>query len=102
MAKDVRKFVQDFNMSRKSFDDGEWPLAETLDPAPEISDGEVSRQKRRNDWSAYLDQEDHHTLEEQHLHHDGLFYRFIQSIGILNFRNLFLVKFYLFSCLRIS
>ncbi|XP_027925070.1 uncharacterized protein LOC114182400 [Vigna unguiculata] len=70
MAKDVRKFVQDFNMSRQSFDDGEWPLAETLDPAPEISDGEVSRQKRRNDWSAYLDQEDHHTLEEQQLHHD--------------------------------
>lgn len=74
MAKDVRKFVQDFNMSRKSFDDGDWPLAGTLDPAPEISDGEVSRQKRRNDWSAYLDQEDHHTLEEQQLHHDGLFY----------------------------
>ncbi|BAU01829.1 hypothetical protein LR48_Vigan10g186700 [Vigna angularis] len=70
MATDVRKFVQDFNMSRKSFDDGELPLAGTLDPAPGISDGEVSRQKKRNDWSAYLDQEDHHTLEEQQLHND--------------------------------
>ncbi|KAK7364543.1 hypothetical protein VNO80_13280 [Phaseolus coccineus] len=70
MAKDVRKFVQDFNMSRKSFDDGEWPLAGTLDPVPEILNGEVNRQKKRNDWSAYLDQEEHHTLEEQQLDGD--------------------------------
>ncbi|CAJ1953241.1 unnamed protein product [Sphenostylis stenocarpa] len=71
MAKDVRKFVQDFNMSRKSIDDGEWPLAETLDPSPEIPDGEVNLQKKRTDWSAYLDQEDHHTLEEPQQDHDG-------------------------------
>ncbi|TKY46110.1 hypothetical protein E2542_SST28146 [Spatholobus suberectus] len=71
MAKDVRKFVQDFNMSRKSFDDGESLLAGTLDPAPEYSDGEVKQKKKRNDWSAYLDQEDHHTLEEQQEDRDG-------------------------------
>ncbi|KAK7380563.1 hypothetical protein VNO78_33077 [Psophocarpus tetragonolobus] len=71
VAKDLRTFVQDFNMSRKSFDDGESPLAGTLDPPPENNDGEIDRGKKRYDWSAYLDLEDQHTLKEQQQHHDG-------------------------------
>ncbi|XP_020221978.1 MRN complex-interacting protein isoform X2 [Cajanus cajan] len=58
MAKDLRKFVQDFNMSRKSFDDGDSPLAGTLDPPPEHHHGEVDRKQKRSDWSAYLDREE--------------------------------------------
>ncbi|KHN11189.1 hypothetical protein glysoja_043923 [Glycine soja] len=30
MAKELRKFVQNINMSRKSFNNGEYPLARTL------------------------------------------------------------------------
>ena len=64
MAKDLRKFVQNFNMSRKFVDDGEWLLAGTLDPPSEHRDGEPElpvnqTKKRRTDWTAYLDQEDH-------------------------------------------
>ncbi|XP_027337182.1 uncharacterized protein LOC113850856 [Abrus precatorius] len=73
MAKDIRKFVQSFNMSRKSLDDGEWPLAGTLDPAPEHYDDEITQKKKRNDWSAYLDQEDHHTVKEQERDHGNDF-----------------------------
>ena len=67
MAKELRKFVQDFNMSRKSFDDGEYPLAGTLNPplpATEHGDAELNLKKKRNDWSAYLHQ-------EQQPDHDG-------------------------------
>ncbi|KAK7315386.1 hypothetical protein VNO77_33932 [Canavalia gladiata] len=71
MAKDIRKFVQSFNMSRKSLDDGEWPLAGTLDPSPEHNIAEVNQKNKRNDWSSYLDQEDHHTVKEREQDHDG-------------------------------
>ncbi|KAL2334980.1 hypothetical protein Fmac_016193 [Flemingia macrophylla] len=65
MAKDVRTFVQNFNMSRKSFDDADSPLAGTLDPPLDHREGHVDRKHKRSDWSAYLDREDHHTVEEQ-------------------------------------
>ncbi|XP_057758289.1 uncharacterized protein LOC130978972 [Arachis stenosperma] len=67
MAKDLRKFVQSFNMSRKLVDDGEWLQAGTLGSLSEHRDDEIElpinpEKKRRIDWTAYLDQEDHHNL----------------------------------------
>ncbi|MED6123184.1 hypothetical protein PIB30_046801 [Stylosanthes scabra] len=67
MAKDLRKFVQSFNMSRKIVDDGEWLHAGTLGSPSEHRDGEIElrinqEKKRRADWSEYLDREDHHNL----------------------------------------
>ncbi|XP_038885326.1 MRN complex-interacting protein [Benincasa hispida] len=59
MAKDVRKFVQNFNMSRK--------YADEQAKADELLDGGIvdedkldcsARRKRRNDWSEYLDPEE--------------------------------------------
>ncbi|XP_061353412.1 uncharacterized protein LOC133298167 [Gastrolobium bilobum] len=75
MAKDIRKFVQNFNMSRKALDDGEWLLAGTLDLVSEHGDGErqfpVNPKKKRNDWTAYLDQGDHHTIHGGEQEHNG-------------------------------
>ncbi|KAK7277369.1 hypothetical protein RIF29_18520 [Crotalaria pallida] len=60
MAKDLRKFVQDFNMSRKSIDDGgEWLVAGTLDPVSEDGEDAANLTEKKTDWSAYLDRDDH-------------------------------------------
>lgn len=82
MAKDIRKFVQTFNMSRKSLDDGECLLARTLDQSPKEGEGEPeiaiianSTEKKKTDWTAYLDHDDHQMIQaEQELQHgDGDF-----------------------------
>ncbi|CAI8593815.1 unnamed protein product [Vicia faba] len=72
-AKDVRTFVQTFNMSRKSLeDDQQWLLAGTLTPTSEHDDGgsefpnEMNNNKKCTDWTAYLDNDDHHAEQEQH------------------------------------
>ncbi|KAJ1385965.1 MRN complex-interacting protein [Sesbania bispinosa] len=68
MASDIRKFVQSFNMSRKSLDDAEWLLHGTLDPPPENCQGQhefpANRKTKRSDWTEYLQQEDHHEQEQ--------------------------------------
>ncbi|CAA7052361.1 unnamed protein product [Microthlaspi erraticum] len=58
-AKELRFFVQSFNMSRKVADEEEQAVADTL---PEVdADGEIDeeisvvRGKKRSDWSEYLD-----------------------------------------------
>ncbi|XP_022939429.1 MRN complex-interacting protein isoform X1 [Cucurbita moschata] len=59
MAKDVRKFVQSFNMSRK-YADEQTKVDEILDE--EIVDEDQldfnAKRKRRSDWSEYLDLEE--------------------------------------------
>ncbi|XP_022765883.1 uncharacterized protein LOC111310727 [Durio zibethinus] len=63
MAKDLRKFVQSFNMSPK-FTDQNQPSDPTLeyDNNSEDDDGgdPKNQRKRRTDWTEYLDLEDHH------------------------------------------
>ncbi|OMP12335.1 hypothetical protein CCACVL1_00033, partial [Corchorus capsularis] len=55
MAKDLRKFVQTFNMSRK-FTDQNQPF----DPESDIeADDPENQRKRRSDWTEYLDPEDY-------------------------------------------
>ncbi|KAL8514267.1 hypothetical protein ACS0TY_013401 [Phlomoides rotata] len=55
IAKDVRKFVQNFNMSRQ-LSDQKLSLSGEL----ETSDSPKDEQKRkRNDWTEYVDQEDY-------------------------------------------
>ncbi|KAE9592505.1 hypothetical protein Lal_00028478 [Lupinus albus] len=75
MAKDIRKFVQDFNISRKSIDDGgEWLLAGTLDPAPEEAEVAVSvaeKKDKKTDWTAYLDHDDTQTIQGEQLQQHG-------------------------------
>lgn len=59
MAKELRFFVQSFNMSRKAADQEQQAAAGTF---PEVAaDGEIDeevsivRGKKRSDWSEYLD-----------------------------------------------
>ena len=63
MAKDLRKFVQSFNMSRK-FADQNQPFDPPLEYDINFEDddgGDMENpKKRRNDWTEYLDPEDHH------------------------------------------
>ena len=63
MAKDLRKFVQSFNMSRK-FTDQNQPFYPTLEYDINFEDddgGDLENpKKRRTDWTEYLDSEDHH------------------------------------------
>ncbi|KAJ4847507.1 hypothetical protein Tsubulata_012256 [Turnera subulata] len=60
MAKDLRKFVQSFNMSRSlSSDQHQHSPAPVLDDPGSSSTG--FERKRRTDWTEYLD------LEEDHL-----------------------------------
>ncbi|XVE60873.1 hypothetical protein DITRI_Ditri05aG0161900 [Diplodiscus trichospermus] len=63
MAKDLRKFVQSFNMSRKfanqnqSFDPAfEYDINFEDDDAGDLD----NPKKKRTDWTEYLDPEDHH------------------------------------------
>ncbi|OIW01422.1 hypothetical protein TanjilG_25718 [Lupinus angustifolius] len=74
MAKDIRKFVQEFNFSRKSIDDGEWLLAGTLDPAPE--EGEVAvnvaeTKDKKTDWTKYLDHHGNQMIQGGQLQQHG-------------------------------
>ncbi|XP_057468731.1 uncharacterized protein LOC130757937 [Actinidia eriantha] len=55
MARDVRKFVQSFNMSRQFAD--QQPIDETLAPLPEDAN---NQRNKRTDWSEYIDLEDNH------------------------------------------
>uniref|UniRef100_A0A7N0T1W7 MRN complex-interacting protein N-terminal domain-containing protein n=1 Tax=Kalanchoe fedtschenkoi TaxID=63787 RepID=A0A7N0T1W7_KALFE len=68
MAKDVRKFVQSFNMSRKSADDGYDDLqARNLTVAAEDAPAPVSskRGSTATDWTAYLDAPEPHEIQEE-------------------------------------
>ncbi|XP_058773395.1 uncharacterized protein LOC131647519 [Vicia villosa] len=77
-AKDVRTFVQTFNMSRKSLeDDQQWLLAGTLTPTQEHAEGEAEfpnelNHKKCTDWTVYLDNDDHQAVKraEQEQHED--------------------------------
>ncbi|CAL0333357.1 unnamed protein product [Lupinus luteus] len=74
MAKDIRKFVQDFNFSRKSIDDGEWLLAGTLDPAPEeggVAVNVAEKKDKKTDWTAYLDHDDNQMIKGEQLQQYG-------------------------------
>lgn len=55
MAKDVRKFVQNFNMSRQLSDQKQ----SLSDNEPDVADSaKIEEQKRkRNDWTEYIDDE---------------------------------------------
>ncbi|XP_059630291.1 uncharacterized protein LOC132273336 [Cornus florida] len=68
MARDVRKFVQSFNMSRQFAQ--EQCTEQTLDPLLEQIDHHFDSsndKKRRTDWSEYIDPEDDHDnqIEEE-------------------------------------
>ncbi|XP_050888962.1 uncharacterized protein LOC127094141 [Lathyrus oleraceus] len=72
-VKDVRTFVQTFNMSRKTLEDHQqWLLAGTLTPTPEHADGkskfpnDLNSNKKCTNWTVYLDNDDHHAEQEQH------------------------------------
>ncbi|XP_045811063.1 uncharacterized protein LOC123905487 [Trifolium pratense] len=78
-AKDIRTFVQSFNMSRKSLDDDQqWLQAGTLNHAPEYADGEsefpndLNNNNKCTDWTVYLDNDDCRATEraEQEHHED--------------------------------
>lgn len=59
MAKDVRKFVQSFNMSRKCTD--EQTKADELLAGGVVDEDQLAyspKRKRRSDWSEYLDLEE--------------------------------------------
>ncbi|XP_043692336.1 uncharacterized protein LOC122642793 isoform X2 [Telopea speciosissima] len=57
LARDVRKFVQSFNMSRKFIEEN--VEKETLSPPPLPPKEEIHNPtKRRSDWKEYLDPED--------------------------------------------
>ncbi|XVF29886.1 hypothetical protein REPUB_Repub16aG0009100 [Reevesia pubescens] len=86
MAKDLRKFVQSFNMSRKVSDQNQ-PFDPTLEYDINFEDydddgggggGPENQKKRRTDWTEYLDPDDHHdhklVLQEEeqgHKYGDG-------------------------------
>ncbi|KAK8681972.1 hypothetical protein V6N13_054369 [Hibiscus sabdariffa] len=66
MAKDVRKFVQSFNMSRQLTDQNQ-PFDPTLEYDIDFEDHDgghgggdhlENSKKRRTDWTEYLDSED--------------------------------------------
>jgi hypothetical protein len=67
MAKDLRRFVQSFNMSRDLSDHLQTPLPHSTDEE-DIADDRFqcnNRSKRRSDWSEYLDSEDHDRVKEE-------------------------------------
>ncbi|KAL6962566.1 hypothetical protein U1Q18_051960 [Sarracenia purpurea var. burkii] len=63
MARDVRKFVQSFNMSRQFAE--EQRLDETLIPLQEETNTQPPSNRKRTDWSEYIDPEEND--------HDGRF-----------------------------
>ncbi|KAG9153114.1 hypothetical protein Leryth_012371 [Lithospermum erythrorhizon] len=63
MAKDVRYFVQSFNMSRLAADQ---QIANNMNSNVAQSDGNQTvevRQKKRTDWSEFIDNEDDNSIE---------------------------------------
>jgi soluble cytochrome b562 len=85
-AKDIRTFVQSFNMSRKSLDDDQqWLQAGTLNPAQEHADREFEFPNELNnnkctDWTVYLDDDDHHATEKAEQELQGYLFLFLISI----------------------
>lgn len=65
MAKDVRKFVQNFNMSRQ-FSDQQLDLAQHQEPQTLDAEGRFpsNRNSKRTDWTEYLDFEDESVEKE--------------------------------------
>ncbi|XP_062158623.1 uncharacterized protein LOC133866078 [Alnus glutinosa] len=73
MAKDLRRFVQSFNMSRNRSDHLQTPLPHSTDEE-DITDHRFlcnDRSKRRSDWSEYLDSEDHNPIKEEEMEGGG-------------------------------
>ncbi|XP_057994658.1 uncharacterized protein LOC110641929 isoform X2 [Hevea brasiliensis] len=65
MAKDLRKFVQSFNMSRKFADDGQQHESLTSVTSPcDAGLLEDQQRKRRSNWSEYLDPEENGSKEK--------------------------------------
>lgn len=54
-AKDLRLFVQSFNMSRKVADEEKQEVADTFPEVEADEEVEEIRGKKRSDWSEYLD-----------------------------------------------
>lgn len=54
-AKDLRLFVQSFNMSRKVVDEEKQEVADTFPEVEDDEEAEEIRGKKLSDWSEYLD-----------------------------------------------
>ncbi|KAH8515627.1 hypothetical protein H0E87_004179 [Populus deltoides] len=69
MAKDLRKFVQSFNMSRKIADEQDsFDQDAALIPTSEtdhIGLNEDCQRKRRSDWTEYLDAEEEYNIKQE-------------------------------------
>lgn len=67
MARDVRKFVQTFNMSCQFAQQQQQQCAnETLDPVLEQADNRPqSSHTKTSDWSEYIDPKDDHDSHEE-------------------------------------
>ncbi|XP_054786765.1 uncharacterized protein LOC129293007 isoform X2 [Prosopis cineraria] len=80
MARDIRSFVQTFNMSRKPLDEQSLS-SRTLSPALDDQvinhddddkfDLPVNQRKKRGDWTEYLDPEDNHIQQREKVEEDG-------------------------------
>ncbi|GLT71762.1 hypothetical protein SLA2020_437580 [Shorea laevis] len=74
MAKDLRRFVQSFNMSRNLSDHSQTPPPHSKYEEEDIADDRFlfkDQNKRRSDWSEYLDSEDHDRVEEEEIEGSG-------------------------------
>ncbi|XP_028763897.1 MRN complex-interacting protein-like [Neltuma alba] len=79
MAKDIRAFVQSFNMSRKSLDEQSLfsgALSPALDEQIINRDDDkfnlsMNQRNKRSDWTEYLDPEDNHIQGRQETEQDG-------------------------------
>lgn len=91
MAKDVRKFVQSFNMSRKSIDEEENLTVMVADGEEVGGSCSGNGKKRRSDWSEYLDPEEE---EEERGLFDISMYLFIHLLLI--FGGLWIVRAFCF------
>nr|GLL39496.1 uncharacterized protein LOC109151239 [Ipomoea trifida] len=82
MAKDVRIFVQNFNMSRQFSDLAQHEEPQTLDLAEEEEDRFPSnRNNKRTDWTEYLDFEDESVeKEDEQSTGDGLETRIVTEL----------------------
>ncbi|XP_074586398.1 uncharacterized protein LOC141842079 isoform X2 [Curcuma longa] len=57
LARDIRKFVQEFNMARAAADSADADLGNPNPPLSRAEDDLFAVRKRRTDWSEYLDPE---------------------------------------------
>ncbi|KAF7812635.1 MRN complex-interacting protein [Senna tora] len=79
MAKDIRSFVQSFNMSRKSLDEQSHfaeNLVSSLEEENKTDEDNnfklpINQKKKRSDWTEYLDPEDHRNEEQGDLEENG-------------------------------